>query len=259
MPQDSNPADNSNAANPVSGSMFLYRKPELLAKEDHGHLGLTPVPGAFGFARGARAIPLVMSEFRTVQRFCPIVFSSAQKPQPLAVVGLEEGANLLVDDAGNWATPGYVPAYLRCYPFALAGAAENRFAVVFDRSAAAVSEEPEVPFFDGDEIAAPIRKRVEFCRSYEAEKQRTQELGSTLERLELLTPQTANQEVDGRQQTIARYFAVDQNRLQQLDPETLAEIFRDGTLAAILAHLFSLGTFGDLMNRRLAGAGAAAD
>lgn len=236
--------------NPISGSMLLYEQPQLLAKEDHDHLGIRAVGAPFGFARKVQAIPLVMSEFRSVQKHCPVVFTNAENPMPLAIVGLDGDSNLFVDDAGNWAVPGYVPAYLRCYPFALATAAEERYAVIFDRASDMVSEQPDVAFFDGEEISGPIQERIDFCRSYEAEKQRTKDFCAMLSRLGLLASQHANHTVEGQERTIARYHAVDQNKLQSLDAETLAELFRDGSLAAIIAHLFSLDTFAELMRLR---------
>lgn len=236
--------------NPISGSMLLYEQPQLLAKEDHGHLGLRATAAPFAFARSARAIPLVLSEFRSVQKHCPVVFSGVEEPTPLAIVGLDGDSNLFVDEDGHWSVPGYVPAYLRCYPFALATAVEDRYAVVFDRASDMVSDTPEVPFFDGEELAAPIQERIDFCRSYAAEKQRTQAFCAALVRLGLLASQQANHTVNGEERTIARYHAVDQNKLQALEAETLAELFRDGTLAGIIAHLFSLDTFAELMRRR---------
>lgn len=249
---DENPsADTSGTdANPVSGSMLFYERPQLLANEDHAHLGLRPLDKPFEFARKARAIPVVAGEFVSIQKHCPIVFHGAAAPAPVAVVGIGEDDNLFVEESGDWSIPGYIPAYVRCYPFALAAAAEERYAVVFDRAAPMVSGEPEVPFFQGQEIAPPIQERIDFCRSYEAEKQRTRTLVDTLKRLDLLTSQQATRTVDGQEQVVARYLAVDRTKLQALDPGTVSELFRDGSLAFIIAHLFSLENFSELLRRR---------
>lgn len=240
----------SNDGSPISGKMLLYEQPQLLAHEDHGHLGLSTAEKPFAFAGAVQAIPLVMSEIRSAQKYYPVVFNNGTDPTPLAIVGLEGDGNLFVDENGNWSVPGYVPAYLRCYPFALATAAEDRYAIVVDRAADVVSEQPEVPFFEGEEIAPPIQERIDLCRNYEAEKQRTREFCATLVRLGLLASQQANHNVDGTEQAIARYHAVDQTKLQALDANSVAELFQDGTLAGIIAHLFSLDAFGELMRRR---------
>ncbi len=234
----------------IAGRMLLYRQPQLLANEDHGHLGLSAVDAPFEFARHARAIPLVAGEFTSAQRYFPIVFDGAPNPMPFAIVGLGEEMNLFVEADGHWSVPGYIPAYLRCYPFALATAADERFAVVFDRAAPMVSGEPQQPFFTGTKISEFVQRRIDLCRDYEAEKQRTRTFMATLARLELLTPQKAARSVDGQEQALARYLAVDREKLGALAPDVVAELFRDGSLATIMAHLFSLETFAELLRRR---------
>lgn len=234
---------------PLSGSMLLYERPELLTREEHGHLGLRRLAQPFSFARELRAVPLVTTEFRTVQRHGPVVFTNTDKPVPVAVVGILEDLNLFVDDQGQWQVPGYVPAYLRCYPFALAAAAEQ-YALVFDRTADMVGDDPDVPFFEGKELSPAIQKRLETCRTYQAERQQTEAFCERLQRLDLLVPQQAVHSVDGEDRLIAQYLAVHRERLMALDKDVLADLFRDGSLAAILAHLFSLDNFSELVRLR---------
>jgi len=251
MTEHGEPGDDApRQSDPVKGRMLLYRQPELLSQEDHGHLGLRSAENRFDFARQVRSVPIVTNEFRSVQRFCPIVFSSLEEPMPFAVVGLFEDVNLFVDEAGRWSVPGYIPVYLRTYPFALATAAEDRYAVIVDRAASMVTEDPAVPFYQGAELSPPIAERIELCRNHQAEKQRTQAFCETLVRLELLAPYQANQTVNGRQQALAHYYAVDPHKLESLDRDVLAELLRDGSLAAIMAHRFSLDLWQELLRLR---------
>lgn len=236
---------------PIAGHMLLYERPELLTREEHGHLGLRTLPEAFSFARHVRGVPLMVSEVRSAQRFCPIVFSDDRNPVPIAVLGVLEGRNLFVDDDGAWEVPGYVPAYLRCYPFALATAGDDRLALVVDRAADQVSDRPDVPFFGDDGLSAAVQERLELCRTYEAERQRTQAFCQMLVRHGLLVRQEARHAVDGSdEQIIARYFVIDPDRLMALDKDTIDGLFRDGSLGVITAHLFSLDNFDELMRKR---------
>ncbi len=236
---------------PIAGSMLLYERPELVTREEHGHLGLRNLPQAFAFARYVRGVPLMVSEVRSAQRFYPIVFSDDRNPVPMAVLGVLEARNLFVDDDGAWQVPSYVPAYLRCYPFALATAKDDRLALVVDRAAATVSDRPDVPFFEGDALSPAVQERLELCRTYEAERQRTQAFCQMLVRHGLLVRQEARHAIDGQEeQTIARYFAVDPDRLMALDRDTVDAMFRDGSLGAITAHLFSLDNFDELVRLR---------
>ncbi|MEO1203397.1 MAG: SapC family protein, partial [Pseudomonadota bacterium] len=120
--------------NKITGKMFLYEKPELLAPEIHGNLGFTPSERPFEFVRSARAVPLTMIEFGSAQRNFPIIFSNLEDPVPLAVLGLLDDENLFVEDDGKWDPMAYVPGYLQCHPFALASDGSGRMAVVVDTS-----------------------------------------------------------------------------------------------------------------------------
>jgi hypothetical protein len=243
------------ADQPLSGSMFLYERPELLSKEEHGHLGLRELPLPFSFAREVRAVPLLVSEFRTAQRYYPVVFTDGEEPGPMALLGVLEDRNQFVDDDGRWHVPGYVPAYLRCYPFTLATASADRFALVIDRTADMISEQPDVPFFEGNDLSEPVQQRLELCRTYQAEKLRTEAFCRTLKRHDLLVRQEANHAIDGQEQPIARYLTVHPEKLRSLEADTVTEMHRDGSLAAIAAQLFSLDNFDELVRlRQLRGA-----
>jgi hypothetical protein len=69
---------------------------------------------------GQHAVPLTVEEFPQAQRHFPIVFSSGDSPVPLALMGLNEGVNVFIDEEGTVTSPIYVPAYVRRYPFMLA-------------------------------------------------------------------------------------------------------------------------------------------
>src|SRR4051812_14374310 len=60
---------------------------------------------------GQHAIPLTAEGFPLAQRHFPIVFSSGDDPVPLALMGMNEGINVFVDDEGALTGPVYVPAY----------------------------------------------------------------------------------------------------------------------------------------------------
>jgi hypothetical protein len=241
-------ADN-NVQNQTSSkfSRFLWKQPELLTPEEHGSLGITPVETPLSFASESRGIPLTMVEFRSAQHDYPIVFSDDKDPIPLAAVGLSEPRNLFIDASGHWAADVYVPAYLRAHPFALARVEADRYAVVLDRAAPMVSESPKTPFFVDGELTETIRNAVDFSRGYEAEFERTREFCARLRELDLLSAQRMRQQ--GSEKDLVRYFAVDTEKFNALSAETLASLFKDGYLAAIFAHLFSLDQWHRLLRR----------
>ena len=77
----------------------------------------------------AHAVPLTVDEFPLVQRHYPIVFSVGGAPVPIALMGLNEGVNVFLDDEGRPLDQNiYIPAYLRRYPFLLARLASSTMA-----------------------------------------------------------------------------------------------------------------------------------
>lgn len=230
--------------------MLFYRQPELLSHEAHGTLGLKRPERPYEFARKAKALPLTIGEMPTAQRHFPVIFSDLDNPVPLAVVGTSDEVNLYVDEDGRWDPDSYVPAYARCYPFALAAKSEEEYAVVIDRAADIISDEPEQPFFDGDKVTPETQALIDFCGRYDAERRRAREFGLRLAELGLLAGQTATRTApDGTETKIASYVGIDRERLAALEADVVKELFDNGYLAAAFAHVFSLENWRTLMER----------
>ncbi|MEL6212838.1 MAG: SapC family protein, partial [Pseudomonadota bacterium] len=71
----------------VTGNMFLFERPELLNREQHGAMGLSQIDNPYEFCAKVRAIPLTITEIPSASKSFPIVFLSQEDPVPLAVVG----------------------------------------------------------------------------------------------------------------------------------------------------------------------------
>jgi hypothetical protein len=231
------------------GKMFLYQQPELLTKEDHGHLGMNPTDKPYQFAHGIMSVPLLAAEIFSAQKHYPVVFSGQDGAQPLAVLSINDQDNLFVDDQGNWEAYCYVPSYLRRYPFAFATSEDDKFAMVIDRASAAISDLPEHPFFEGDELSQHTQEMVDFCGQYEAERRRTDEFTAKLKELDLLSLQSATPQAEPESKPLASYYAVDGKKLESLSPEQLHELHSKGFLSFIFAHLFSMENWNRLLER----------
>jgi len=107
-------------AAPAEGMPIFYNSVEPINLDQHGKMkirGITTMPEA----GRAHAVPLTVDEFTLVQRHYPIVFSVGGTPVPIALMGLNEGVNVFLDENGRALDPSlYIPAYLRRYPFLLA-------------------------------------------------------------------------------------------------------------------------------------------
>jgi hypothetical protein len=236
------------------GQKLLYRQPELLNHQAHGSLGLRIPERPFEFARKSRALPITLSEIASAQKHFPIVFSDLENPVPLAVVGTRDDVNLFIDENGNWERETYIPAYIRCYPFALAARSNEEFAVVIDRAAESISDDPEQPFFGDDRKVTPqIQALIDFCRRYDAETKRTVQFGQRLKELGLLAGQQVTSKTqNGEEVPVATYVAVDSEKLNNLDDVVVRELFGQGYLAGVFAHLFSLENWQVMIDRMAA-------
>ena len=237
----------------ITGQMYLYENPELLTLESHGALGITPNDRPFDFVRNINVIPLTWVEFGSAQRHSPIVFSNFEDPMPLAVVGVVENQNLFVDAGGNWDSMVYLPTYVRCHPFAFAaGGPEGQAAVVVDRNAATVTENPTYPFFVDGEISEQTDALMQLCTHHNAQLRRTRELCAKLKELDLLTGLRATYTPEGASEpeTLMDYISIDADKLTNLDADTVHELHTSGMLSAMYLQLYSLENWRHLMARR---------
>ena len=234
-----------------AGQKLFYKQPELLNHEAHGSLGLRLPQRPFEFARKSRALPLTLNEIPSAQKHFPVIFSDLDNPVPLAVVGTLDDVNLFIDDQGQWESETYIPAYVRCYPFALAARSDDEFAVVIDRAAESISDSPEQPFFGDDSKVTPeTQALIDFCGRYDAESKRTAQFGQRLKELGLLVGQQVSRKtVEGEEVPVANYVAVDSEKLNDLDDAVVKELFDQGFLAGVFAHLFSLENWHVMIKR----------
>ena len=241
------------AAPQVTGKMFLYEKPELLMKEQHGDLALKPATSPFGFAAKARAIPVTLGEIPAAMKDYPLIFLSNEQPQVLAVTGLYDDVNLFVDEKGVWEENCYIHAYVRRYPFGLA--TENngeRMAIVIDRAFEGLSPSGDVKLFDKGEPTPQTQQAVEFCKNYERDRQMTDQFAKAIAEAELIQSQTAQYTPTGAQEPVsfAQYFGIDEKRMNDLDKDKVVDFHNRGLLPLAYAMLMSMGNWRVLLQRR---------
>ena len=243
--------DAPQAAPTQPGNLFLYERPELLTPQDHGDLGMTPSETPYAFAADVRAVPVTLPEIWSAHRDYPIVFTNMEAPFPVAVLGVLEDRNLFMQDR-RWDSDCYVPAYLRCHPFAFAAEQDGRIAVAVDRAAATVSDNPEYPFFVDGKLSPEAEQLMRFCAQYEAERKRTVEFCQQLKEAGLLAPQQATHTPagGGAEQTIASYVSIDAEKLAGLDDGTVLALHKSGRLSAAYLQVHSMENWQRLMERR---------
>lgn len=237
----------------ITGKLFLFEQPEILNKEQHGALGITPLKSPFSFCAKVRAAPVTVNEIAVASRSYPIIFTSQTNLVPLAVLGVIDDVNLFVNDNGEWDTEFYAPGYLRRYPFAFASESNGaRFALVLDRAYSGISEASEQPFFENGQASLAVQNVIEFCKSYETDRLRTEQMMKKLGEYDLIAGQAAQVAASegATPVTFAQYFGIDVAKFEALSDEKFLELRKSGLLSVIYAQIFSNANWRSLFARR---------
>ena len=233
---------------------LLYQRPVALSRDAHRHLRLVPGKASFSYASRTNCAPLACSEFASAATEYPIVFSADAKDErlPVALLGIRESENLFVSAHGAW-QGGYIPAFVRRYPFLLAAReGPEDFTVCVDEAYAAFASGADgEPLFLSDGAEAPaLRQAIEFLDNYHTELKRTKAFVERLKALDLLIPRVVHMtSAHGAKFTLQGFAVVDEKRLETLDERLLGELMRTGYLRCIYAHLLSLGNVARLSGR----------
>jgi hypothetical protein len=235
--------------------VLFYERPVPLNRNQHKDLRLKGIP-SLKFAAVAHSVPLTGAEFPVAARDVPILFAgqSMDDAGPMALLGLRQNENLLVDENGQWAQGVYVPAFVRRYPFILAekpeGAEGDDFTVFLDEAYEGFgSDEGERLFKEDGSDSEMLANAVGFLGEFQQHVTRTHWFMDQLRKHQLLEPRNIRLEKDGNAINLNGLFVVNEEKLRQLDEKTAHEFLREGVLGWIYAHLLSLPNIDRLAQR----------
>ena len=234
----------------MSETMY-YEKPVLLNREKHRRRRVM-ASSSFAFARKANSLFLAGAEFNEACKEYAIVFtrSAGGRIVPVAMLGLRARENLYVDEQANW-TAGYLPAFLRRYPFVLAELPGQTLGVCIDEAFAGLSDSEGEALFDEKGSNTPfLQNALDFLHQYQHEYQRTEAFCQRLQEAGLLMEMNARADlVDGRSFTVNGLMVVDEKKLMALPDAVALSLFRSGELHLISTHLMSLSNMQKLVDR----------
>ena len=235
---------------------LFYNGLEPLSSQLHGDFRAKPQDKA-PFLVNQHAIPITVDEFALAQRFMPIVFSSGDEPIPLALMGLNEGVNVFVDNEGALLDNTlYVPAYIRRYPYMLARLTPDaqELSLCFDPTYEAIGklDDGEALFADGQPTEF-TKNVLQFNEMFEQAGARTQSFMNELKESGLLMDGEVTIQPQGADKPfIYRGFQmVDENKLADLRGDTLRKMSQSGMLPLLYAHLFSLALMREIFERQV--------
>lgn len=232
---------------------LFYHEPEAINPERHAGKGLVQ-SGDLGFAANAIVIPLMAAEMPAAMRSYPIVFSGPDF-MPVAILGIKQGENLFVDSNGKWAEPHYVPAYVRRYPFILAGDDNaERLTLCVDKprlvEASAANDETTMPLFDNGEKTEIIDSALSFCEQYQGMYRKTREIMKVIAGTDLLVERNSKITLgDGKSFNISGFHLVDEARLQSMEDKAFLALRKADALATIYCHLASMNSWNSLLHQ----------
>lgn len=244
------------ASAPQAANLPLFYK-DLMPLNGRDHAGWSSrSTDSAPWLAGQHAIPLTAEEFVHASRNVPIVFSIADEPVPLALLGLNEGVNTFFDEAGKMTTPVYVPAYARRYPFMLAKLTPDteELSLCFDPTSDLVGEfDGGHPLFENGEPSEACKATLEFCRNFEEAGFRTTAFVKELIKHDLLMDGEVSIQQQGNDQPfVYRGFKmVNQEKLRELRGDVLRTMNQNGMLPLVYAHLFSLEHMSDIFGRQV--------
>jgi hypothetical protein len=229
----------------AQGLPIFYKDLVPLNSNEHGKYKSRAIDSA-NFMQGQHAIPLTVEEFVQAARNFPIIFSAGDNPVPLALMGMNEGVNVFMDEQGKFTTPVYLPAYIRRYPFMLARLRPDseELTLCFDPTSEALGEfkKEGTPLFDGTEASETTKEILKFCEDFEQAGARTGAFVEELQKMGLLMEgEVAIQQEGTDAPFVYRGFQmVNEEKLRDLRGDELRKMNQNGMLPLIHAHLFSL-------------------
>ncbi len=216
------------------------------------------------FISHMNSTPLLATEIALAAVEFPVIFSATATEGeylPLAVMGLREGQNLLLNEK-NILTTRYVPAFIRRYPFVLGGApGSEMLTLCIDEDSKCFSQDGSkgTPLFQDDKSHSPfLTDLVEFLKDYHQRAELTRAFTRKLHDLGLLEPMSANISFKAKEEVtlnLGGFFVVKREKLKAISDAEALDLFQKDGLELIYAHLQSLSNFNrliDLMSVQLA-------
>lgn len=233
---------------------LFYKNIVALNRERH-HAWFIDVDQTYSFAAKTNSVFVAATEFALAARDYPIVFArdSEQKLVPVTLLGLRPDENLLVADNGTW-QGGYLPAYIRRYPFILASAEQesNQFTVCLDESFSGfnTASEGEKLLQDNGEQSDYLKRSVSFLQEFHNHTLVTEKFCAAIDAADILEPMQAQIALNsGDKLSLSGFFCVRREQLKKLEQAQLMELFSSDYLELIYLHMHSLANVEHLMER----------
>ncbi|RZI86475.1 MAG: SapC family protein [Rubrivivax sp.] len=230
-------------------TLLMYDKLVPVNREQHRLLRVKASDKKLNFARETNSVLMAVTELPLAALDFPCVFvASGAQHTLVSVVGLRDKENLLIDDAGNWDTHCYVPAFIRRYPFVLGEQPGNtQVTVCVDEAFDGLNQKEGEALFDAQGKDTPYLQQLQkFLLDFHNDMQRTTAFAQHMVDLGLLVDRNIDFKLADQHITLNGFKVVDEDKLHKLPADTIHELFKSGALGWIHAHLMSLNNVNKL-------------
>lgn len=187
-------------------------------------------------------LPLAGTELTQAALALPLAFAPVDGGFAcVAVVGVRDGQCLYVAPDGRW-LGRYLPATLRCYPFALALVGDDKHALCVDEASGLMSQQPQDErFFEEDGTLTPALKGIlDFLGLVRGSRAALANACAALQTHGLLQPWEITLEKPEGPRRLEGLFRVDEAALNALPDEAFLALRRGGALTVAYAQMMSM-------------------
>jgi len=197
---------------------------------------------SYAFAAQDAVIALTAAELPKAVMSLPVAFIEQDGAfVPVAVLGLQPGANLFVSAGSSW-TGQYIPAAVRCHPFQLAATESDQKVLCIDEESGLLSNGPagERFFSDDGQPAQATLDILNFLNQVDQSRRATVAACAALNQYKLFSPWPITVKSDAGEQQVAGLFQINESALGQLPAQALYELAQVGALPVAYCQLLSM-------------------
>ncbi len=220
----------------------IFKKPEILNKEVHKDLKISSYED-YAFAKDAFVVPLGLNEMLVAQKSLIIVFLKDTNGDifPSAVLGGEEGGNILLTKDNKWKENTYIPAVIRTYPFGIGHNADEKFITLDSAADVFKKDNGERILNDDQSLTKQGEHVVKFVQDVYQQIEETKKFTSAIDAFGLLKQANLVIEIGEEKYNLTKgVYILDENSLNKLESRKLKKLATSGMMKYIYSHILSL-------------------
>lgn len=220
----------------------MYKNVKILNPKEHSFYRYL-APDTLFYAKTLTYVPISFSEVKLLCADFPIVIIYNKEGHSLLAILTGDASNQAINKEGKW-KGGYVPAFIRRYPFVLVENKEDatKLQLGFDMESGCFSSPEGQALFDAEgKPSAVIADTLKYLETLHKEMQVTNAIIQKFAALEILKEsQYSIAYEDKESRNVGGFWVVDKEKLLALPDETLVEAVRNGWMELIELQILSL-------------------